>query len=157
MVIRKTSETCIKSVRFLMPSTNQRFTALLTSSARGSRETLANQLPMLKISIGGDRNLKRKSVRILRCCGLILHNVVLRVCVPVCAMKTRSCRAVKKGWSLCCCTSVSTNNIYKRYAQGDDVDRTEVGSRRNVRQHVAHVTSLPHNPLQNELYAHLQY
>jgi hypothetical protein len=32
------------------------------------------------------------------------------------------------------CILVSTINIYMRYAQGDDVDRTEVGLRRIVRQ-----------------------
>jgi hypothetical protein len=32
------------------------------------------------------------------------------------------------------CILVSTINIYKRYTQGDDVDRTEVGLRRIVGQ-----------------------
>jgi hypothetical protein len=32
------------------------------------------------------------------------------------------------------CRLVSTINIYKRYMQGDDVDRTEVGLRRIVGQ-----------------------
>jgi hypothetical protein len=32
------------------------------------------------------------------------------------------------------CSLVSTINIYKRYTQGDDVDRTKVGLRRIVGQ-----------------------
>jgi hypothetical protein len=35
------------------------------------------------------------------------------------------------------CILVSTINIYKKYAQGDDVDRTEFGLRRIVGQHWA--------------------
>jgi hypothetical protein len=35
------------------------------------------------------------------------------------------------------CILVSTINIYKRYAQGDDVDRTRVGLRQTVGQHWA--------------------
>jgi hypothetical protein len=35
------------------------------------------------------------------------------------------------------CILVSTINIYKRYAQGDDVDMTKVGLRRIVGQHWA--------------------